>query len=136
MGQGAGNHRVAEVLALQARVLAQHLLPPERTQFGLACRRGIGIDVLGVEGGQLVLDALQVHRPALFGSDADGGVELVRFLLRFGRLGQDPFGEKEILAEIGKHLQNMRAVLGKLFVQFDCQWVHSCPPEASELAES
>ena len=111
-------------LPWQARVLPQHLLAPQGAQFGLAGRRRVGIDVLGVEGRELVLDALQEHRPALFRGDADGGVELMGLLLGFGGLGQDPLGEEEVLPEVRKHLQDMGVVLGKLFVQFCGQWVH------------
>ncbi len=44
--------------------------------------------------------------------------------LGFGRLGQDPFGEKQVFAEIGQHLEDMGIVLGKLVVQFFGQRVH------------
>ena len=115
---------IAEVFALLARVFPQLLLPPQGAQFRLAGRGGVGVDILGIKGGELVLDALQEHRPAVLGGDADGGVEFVGLFLGFGRLGQDALGEEEVLPEIGEHVQDMRAVLGKQVVQFNGQWVH------------
>ena len=112
VGEGVGDDRVAEVLPLLARVLAQHLFAPQGAQFRFARGRRIRVDVLGIEGGELVLNAGKEHGTAVFGGDADGGVEFVGFFLRLGGLGQDSLGEEEIFAEIGQHLQDVRAVLG------------------------
>lgn len=124
VGQGVGDDGVAEVFPLLAGVFPQLLLAPQGAQFRFAGRRRIGVDVLGIKGGELVLDALQEHGAAVFSGDADGGVVFVGLVLGFGRLGQYPFGKEEVLSQVGQHFKDMRAVLGKQVVQFLCQWVH------------
>ncbi len=106
------------MLAVLAGVFPQHLLAPQRAQFRFAGRRSIRVDVLGIKGGELVLNALQEHRAAVFSGNADGGVVFVGLLLGFSRLGQYSLGKEEILSEVGQHFQNMRVVLGKQIVQF------------------
>ena len=128
MGQRIGNDWITEVLAVLAGVFPQHFFTPECAQLRFSGRRGIWIDILWIKRGQLVLNALQEHRAAVLGGDADGGVVFVSLVLGFGRLGQDTLWKEEVLSKVGQHFQDIRTMLGKLIVQFLCQWVHRFPP--------
>jgi len=125
VGKGIGDNGVAEVLIPLTRVFPQHFFPPECPQFRFAGRRSIGVDIFWIKGREFVLDALQEHRAAFFGGNTNGCVEFMSLLFGFSRLGQNSFGKEEVFAKVGKHFKGMRAVLGKQFVQFDSQWVHS-----------
>ncbi len=102
VSQGIGHNRHAEMLALQARVFLQHLVAPQLAQLRLAGRRRVGEDILGIESGELFVDAGQIHGTVLLGGDPDGGVELVRLFLGFGRLSQNSLGEKQVFPKIGQ----------------------------------
>ncbi len=124
MSQGIGHDGHAEMLALLRRILAQHLVAPQLPQLRLARRRRVGIDIGRVEGRELILNALQKHGAAIFGSGADGGIEFVRLLLGFSRLAQNSLGEKHFASQLREHGQDVRVVFFEQTVQFCGKRIH------------
>lgn len=90
VGQRIRDDWITEGLAFKRRILPQHLLPPDRAKLRLACRRCIAVQVLGAEGGELILDYAKVHRQPVLGSNPDGGVILFSMSRCLCGLAQNP----------------------------------------------
>ena len=110
----SGHDRVAELLAGEARVLADNLFLPGLAEVGVAETRGVQERLLGEV--QALEHAVEHERaPVVFEGGADGRVDFGA--LGFGALAQDALAREENgLAPFGKHGENVAAVGGEFRV--------------------
>ena len=114
VGEGAGHDRIAELLACEARVLADNLFFPGLAEVGVAETRSVQERLLGEV--QALEHAVKHERaPVVFEGGADGRVDFGA--LGFGALAQDALAREENgLAPFGKHGENVAAVGGEFRV--------------------
>ena len=114
VGEGAGHDRVAELLAGEARVLADNLFLPCLAEVGVAETRGVQERLLGEV--QALEHAVEHERaPVVFEGGADGRVDFGA--LGFGALAQNALArEEDCLAPFGEHGENVAAVCGEFRV--------------------
>jgi len=125
VSQGIGHNRVAVGFTGEARIVLEHFFTPSAAQFWLTSRRRIGVDIFRGIGRQGFLNQAQVHRDAFFSGDADGGIEFLGFLARFGRLGKDAFfREINRAAKAREHFQNRSGFRGERVIQLLGKSVH------------
>ncbi len=119
VGEGAGHDRVAELLACEARVLADNLFLPGLAEVGVAETRGVQERLLGEV--QALEYAVEHERaPVVFEGGADGRVDFGP--LGFGALAQDALAREENgLAPFGKHAEYFATVGGEFRVGLFCE---------------
>ena len=119
VGEGAGHDRVAELLACEARVLADNLFLPGLAEVGVAETRGVQERLLGEV--QALEHAVEHERaPVVFEGGADGRVDFGA--LGFGALAQDALAREENgLAPFGKHAEYFATVGGEFRVGLFCE---------------
>ena len=119
MRDAAGDHREADDLRPQRRVLLDEQVFPLRPQVWASRRGSIGQGFVGAHAGEVFHHRIQVHRLAVLLGDSDCGVVASGLLFGLGRLGENSLGEEQFSAQFREHREHVGVISTDSLIEFN-----------------